>query len=257
MKKTPTIMKYVYGSLLPVLILIIWQVIGELRLLPPQLLPTPLGIGKSLIELTSNGVLVSNMGISIYRAAIGFMIGGSLGIVLGLIVGFYKVTELTLDPTLQMIRTVPHLAIMPLFVLWFGFGEFSKVLLIAMGAFFPIYLNTFLGIRGVDSKLFEVSRVLEFSKFKQMTKVILPAAMPNILLGVRLSLGTAWLSLIVAELMGANSGVGYMISDARQFAQTDVVFVGIVIFAAVGKITDSLVRKLELRLLRWRDSYNG
>ncbi|MFF2016874.1 ABC transporter permease [Paenibacillus sp. NPDC058177] len=257
MKTQKSYVKYVYGSLLPLLIVVVWQLIGELHLLPPQLLPTPLKIGRSFIDLLSSGVLLSNIGISIYRALIGFLIGGGLGIVFGLLVGFYKKTEWTLDPTLQMIRTVPHLAIMPLFILWFGFGEFSKVLLIAMGAFFPIYLNTYMGIRSVDSKLFEVSRILEFSRFKQITRLILPAAMPNLLLGIRLSLGTAWLSLIVAELMGANAGVGYMISDARQFAQTEVVFVGIVIFAGVGKLTDSLVRKLETRLLRWRDNYNG
>ncbi|RNB87235.1 ABC transporter permease [Brevibacillus fluminis] len=249
--------KYIYGIVLPVLILAVWQWIGVMQLLPPQMLPTPLAIAGTFVDLSINGILLDNLSISVYRAAIGFAIGGGLGLLTGMLVGFYRKTEYTLDPTLQMIRTVPHLAIMPLFILWFGFGEFSKVLLIAKGAFFPLYLNTFLGIRAVDSKLFEVSRVLEFSKFNQVTKVILPAAMPNILLGVRLSLGMAWLSLIVAELMGANAGVGYMISDARQFAQTDVVFVGIVIFAVVGKLTDSLVRKLEDRLLRWRDNYNG
>jgi sulfonate transport system permease protein len=257
MRNNKSYMKYIYGSLLPIIILAVWQLIGELHLLPPQLLPTPIKIAKSFVTLLANGVLLSNIGISIYRALIGFLIGGGLGIIFGLLVGFNKKTEWSLDPTLQMIRTVPHLAIMPLFILWFGFGEFSKVLLIGMGAFFPIYLNTFLGIRSVDSKLIEVSRVLEFSKFKQITRLILPAAMPNLLLGIRLSLGTAWLSLIVAELMGANSGVGYMISDARQFAQTEVVFVGIVIFASVGKLTDSLVRKLEIHLLRWSDSYKG
>ncbi|MGG3927098.1 ABC transporter permease [Metabacillus fastidiosus] len=249
--------KYIYGSILPIAILIIWQLIGSLQLMPPQLLPTPFEIGKSFVSLTSNGVLLSNLSISIYRAALGFLIGGGLGLLAGLIVGFSKKMEYSIDPTLQMIRTVPHLAIMPLFILWFGFDEFSKVLLIAKGAFFPIYLNTFLGIRGVDSKLFDVSRVLEFSRFKQITKLILPAAMPNILLGVRLSLGMAWLSLIVAELMGASAGVGYMVSDARQFAQTEIVFVGIVIFALVGKLTDSFVHKLENRILQWRDNYNG
>ncbi|MCR8635795.1 ABC transporter permease [Paenibacillus radicis (ex Xue et al. 2023)] len=249
--------KYMYGIILPAIILTIWQLVGSLHLVPPQLLPTPIQIFEAFITLIGDGVLLDNLSVSIYRAVVGFVIGGGLGLISGLLVGFFRKTEYTLDPTLQMIRTVPHLAIMPLFILWFGFGEFSKVLLIAKGAFFPLYLNTFLGIRGIDSKLFEVSRVLEFSRFKQVTKLILPSAMPNILLGLRLSLGMAWLSLIVAELMGANSGVGYMISDARQFAQTDVVFVGIVIFALVGKLTDSLVRKLEDRLLRWRDSYDG
>lgn len=156
-----------------------------------------------------------------------------------------------------MLRTVPHLAVTPLFILWFGFDEISKILLIALGAFFPVYINTFNGIRGVDAKLFEVARVLEFKWHQQMTKVIVPASLPNILLGIRLSLGIAWLGLVVAELMGSSSGVGYMIMDARQFSQTNKVFAGIIIFAVVGKLTDSFVRLLERKLLKWRNSYEG
>nr|WP_286174327.1 ABC transporter permease subunit [Pseudomonas sp. ISL-88] len=126
-----------------------------------------------------------------------------------------------------------------------------------MGAFFPVYINTFLGIRGVDAKLFDVARVLEFNWYQQMRKLILPASLPNILLGIRLSLGIAWLGLVVAELMGSSEGIGYMIMDARQFSQTNKVFVGIIIFAVVGKLTDSLVRILERKLLKWRNSYEG
>ncbi|TWK27563.1 putative aliphatic sulfonates transport permease protein SsuC [Bacillus licheniformis] len=172
-------------------------------------------------------------------------------------IGFSKIAEDYLDPSLQMLRTVPHLAVTPLFILWFGFDELSKVLLIALGAFFPVYINTFSGIRGVDSKLFDVARVLEFHWLKQVTKLILPASLPNILLGIRLSLGVSWLGLVVAELMGSSAGVGYMIMDARQFSQTDKVFVGILIFAAVGKLTDSFVRILEKKCLGWRNSYQG
>ncbi|MNI51125.1 putative aliphatic sulfonates transport permease protein SsuC [compost metagenome] len=126
-----------------------------------------------------------------------------------------------------------------------------------MGAFFPMYVNTFLGVRSVDSKLFEVAKVLEFSRYKQITTLVLPSALPNVLLGLRLSLSTAWLCLVVAELMGADQGVGYLIQDARSFMRTSVVFVGIFIFAFVGKLSDSLVRLLEGRLLKWRDSYKG
>lgn len=126
-----------------------------------------------------------------------------------------------------------------------------------MGAFFPMYVNTFLGVRNVDVKLFDVSRVLEFNRLQQVTKLVLPAALPNVLLGLRLSLSFAWLCLVVAELMGADSGVGYLIQDARSFMRTEVVFLGICLFAAVGKLSDSLVRVLENRLLRWQDSYRG
>ncbi|WP_445488128.1 ABC transporter permease [Niallia sp. 03133] len=245
------------GLVLPILILAVWQLAGNMQLVSSIVLPTPKDIALSFKDLIASGELWANLKISIWRAAVGFLLGGSIGIILGAIVGFSRKSEDYLDPSLQMLRTVPHLAVTPLFILWFGFGEISKILLISMGAFFPIYINTFQGIRGVDKKLFEVAKVLEFSPLKQMTKLILPAALPNILLGVRLSLGVAWLGLVVAELMGSTAGIGYMIMDARQFSQTSVVFVGIIIFAVVGKLTDSFVRLLETRLLRWRDSYQG
>jgi len=242
---------------IPIIILIIWQLVGVFGLVSKTVLPTPLDIFLAFQELIKTGELFGHVSISVFRAAAGFFIGGSLGIILGTIVGFSTRSEQYLDPSVQMLRTVPHLAVAPLFVLWFGFGETSKVLLIADGAFFPLYVNAFLGIRGVDSKLFDVARVLEFSKRKLITKLILPAALPNLLLGARLSLGVAWVSLVVAELMGSTEGIGYMIMDARQFSNTDIVFVGIIIFAFVGKFSDSLVRLLEVKFLRWRDNFKG
>ncbi|WP_416808434.1 ABC transporter permease [Bacillus thuringiensis] len=242
---------------IPVIILIIWQLAGVFGLVSKTVLPTPLDIFLAFQELIKIGELFGHLSISVFRAAAGFFIGGGLGIILGTIVGFSTRSEQYLDPSVQMLRTVPHLAVAPLFVLWFGFGETSKVLLIADGAFFPLYVNAFLGIRGVDSKLFDVARVLEFSKRKLITKLILPSALPNLLLGARLSLGVAWVSLVVAELMGSTEGIGYMIMDARQFSNTDIVFVGIIIFAFVGKFSDSLVRLLEVKFLRWRDNFKG
>ncbi|KOS27415.1 sulfonate ABC transporter permease [Bacillus anthracis] len=242
---------------IPIIILIIWQLAGVFGLVSKTVLPTPLDIFVAFQELIKTGELFGHLSISVFRAAAGFFIGGSLGIILGTIVGFSTRSEQYLDPSVQMLRTVPHLAVAPLFVLWFGFGETSKVLLIADGAFFPLYVNAFLGIRGVDSKLFDVARVLEFSKRKLITKLILPATLPNLLLGALLSLGFAWVSLVVAELMGSTEGIGYMIMDARQFSNTDIVFVGIIIFAFVGKFSDSLVRLLEVKFLRWRDGFKG
>jgi len=156
---------------------------------------------------------------------------------------------------MQMLRLIPQLAITPIFVLWFGFGETSKILLIATGAFFPLYLNTFMGIRHIDRQLFDVAKVLAFSRTKQLVRLAIPAALPSILMGLRLSLGVAWLSLVVAELIGPTSGIGYLMVDARTFTNTPVVFVGILIFAFVGLLTDSLVRLLERRFLHWRGSY--
>lgn len=245
------------GFILPVIIIIIWQLIGSLGWVTKTVLPTPWEIILAAKNLAVSGVLFTNMKVSIIRAACGFVIGGGLGLALGTLVGLSAKSESLLDPTLQMVRTIPHLAITPLFILWFGLGEESKILLIGLGAFFPLYVNTFLGIRKVDAKLFEVARILEFSKWKQIKLLIVPSALPNILLGIRLSLGAAWLSLVVAELMGSTAGLGYMLMDARQFSNTDIVFVGIIIFAIVGKLTDSLVRLMEKHFLKWQDTYKG
>lgn len=247
----------VRGSILPLILIAIWQYATWAGWISGTLLPSPYAIAVQGYELLISGELLHHLGISVARAATGFLLGGAIGLATGLAAGFLRPAEQAIDPMLQMLRTIPHLAITPLFILWFGIGETSKVLLIALGAFFPLYVNTFLGIRGVDRKLVEVARVLEFSRFEQIRLVILPGAMPNILLGVRLSMGVSWLGLVVAEMMGSGSGVGYLIQDARQFSVITIVFVGIVIFAAVGKLSDSLVRWLEKRLLKWRDNFSG
>lgn len=248
---------FLVGALLPVTLLVVWQLLGSLGLLSTLLFPPPLKIGGALMKLASSGELAEHLQVSLLRALAGFALGGGAGLIVGTLVGLFRKTEKALDPTVQMIRMVPHLAIAPLFVLWFGIGELSKVLLIATGAFFPLYINTFLGIRNLDNKLFEVARVLGFSRGKQIVKLVLPAALPNILLGVRISLGVSWLGLVVAEIMGSTSGIGYLMSEARQFSKTPIVFVGILVFAAVGKLTDSLVRWLERLSLQWRDHYQG
>lgn len=248
---------FLLGALIPIGLLVGWQVSGELGYISTLLFPTPLTIIEAFGKLLETGELAEHLLISVTRAALGFLLGGSLGLILGVLVGLFRQTERALDPSVQMLRMIPHLAVAPLFVLWFGIGEESKVLLIAKGAFFPLYINTFLGIRNVDNKLFDVAKVLQFSRFKQVVGLALPASMPNILLGLRLSLAVAWLGLVVAELMGSTSGIGYLMSDARQFNKTPIVFVGIIIFAVVGKLTDSFVRLLERRLIKWRDSYKG
>lgn len=250
-------MRATLGSLLPIAVLALWELMSRTGMLNPLLFPPPTSIFHDFYEIVASGELMRHLGISVMRAVLGFALGGGLGLVTGLLVGLSRRVEYALDPSVQMLRTVPLLAVTPLFILWFGFGELSKVLLISMGAFFPLYVNSFLAVRNVDAKLFDVARVLEFSRYHLLTKVVLPAAMPNVLLGMRLSLSTAWLCLVVAELMGAEQGVGYLIQDARAYMKTGVVFVGIFIFAVVGKVTDSLVRQLEARLLKWQDSYRG
>ncbi|USB32335.1 ABC transporter permease [Paenibacillus sp. YPG26] len=245
------------GLLLPLTLLVVWQIAGSAGLLNPILLPAPSDIWEEFRSMLLSGELLSNLGISTWRVVAGFLMGGGLGLAAGLWVGFSYKAERLLNPSLQMLRTLPHLAIAPLFILWFGFGEESKLLLIAKGSFFPLYINTFLGIRSVDNKLFDVAKVLEFSRMQMITRLILPASLPNILLGTRLSLGVAWIGLVVAEMMGSTSGIGFMINDARSMSLTTVMFVGIVVFAIVGKLSDSLVLLVERRLLRWRDSFQG
>lgn len=249
--------KQLHGWLVPSLLLVIWQVAGGFGWISEKMLPTPLVIATQFVELIISGELIDHLEISLFRAMLGFILGGLIGLFLGLSTGVGKMAERTLDPTLQMLRTVPILALIPLFILWFGVGEFSKVLMISLGAFFPMYVNTFLGIRNVDLKLYEVSRIFQYTRWQQLIRLIIPAALPNILLGIRLSLGVSWLVLVVAEMMGTSAGLGYMIQDARAYSQTDIVFVGIILFAVIGKLSDSIVRVLESKWLRWRDTFKG
>ncbi|MGX4583278.1 ABC transporter permease [Paenibacillus chitinolyticus] len=248
---------FALGAVLPVLVLIVWQAAGDLGWISTFFLPTPLMIGAALRELAVSGELTEHVGISLWRALTGFLLGGSLGLLFGLLTGYFRKAEQLLDPTLQMIRLVPHLAAAPLIILWFGFGETSKTLIIANGAFFPLYIHTYLGIRSVDNKLFDVAKVLRFSPYKQLLRLIIPASLPNILLGLRLSLAVSWLGLVVAELIGSQSGIGFLINFAKQNSATEIIFVGVILFAVVGKLVDTFVRLLEAKLLQWRDSFEG
>lgn len=249
--------RFLAGAAIPVLLFVLWQLAGDLKLISTVFLPTPYMIAAELGGLLQTGELASHLGISVGRAAAGFAIGGSLGLLLGIAAGLSRSTEQLIDPSVQMLRMVPHLAIAPLIILWFGFGETSKIAIIANGAFFPLYVNTVLGIRSVDNKLFEVASVLSFSRFKQIVRLILPAALPNILLGLRISLAVSWLGLVVAELIGSQSGIGFLINIGKQNGVTELIFVGIIIFAVVGKLIDSVVRLFERRWLQWRDTYEG
>ncbi|MFD2330996.1 ABC transporter permease [Cohnella sp. GCM10020058] len=249
--------RWTHGWLLPLVVLAVWELAADLGWVSASMLPAPSTIAAAFVRLAASGELETHLRVSLIRAGGGFLLGGATGLLLGLFTGLGKWAERTLDPTIQMIRTVPLLAVIPLFILWFGVGELSKWLLIGLGSFFPLYFHTFLGVRSADFKLYEVARTLRFSRIQLLTKLVLPAALPNILLGVRLSSGVAWLMLAVAEMMGASAGVGYMIQDARVYAQTDIVFVGILLFALVGKLCDSGVRLLERRWLRWRHTHKG
>ncbi|MBB3126689.1 sulfonate transport system permease protein [Paenibacillus rhizosphaerae] len=246
-----------WASVIPVVVVVLWQWAGGAGWISPEFMPTPWVILNSLIHLVASGDLAYHIGVSIQRTLLGFAIGGLLGLVLGCFTGMFRKAEYLLDPSIQVLRLVPHLAIAPLIILWFGFGETSKIAIIISGSFFPMYINTYAGIRQVDGKWFEVGRVLEFKPYQRFTRLIVPGALPSILLGVRLSLAVSWISLVVAELVGSTAGIGFMINEAKQNSDTPVIFVGILIFAVVGKLIDSLVRLLERRWLHWRDAYRG
>ncbi|NOU92772.1 ABC transporter permease subunit [Paenibacillus sp. LMG 31456] len=248
---------FAIGSILPVLIVVMWQVLGDLGVFSSSFLPTPISIASEFQKLILSGELVQHLSISLQRALVGFLIGGVLGLVFGIFVGFAQRLEFMLDPSFQMLRMIPHLALAPLIILWFGFGEVSKIFIIANGAFFPMYINTFIGIRNVDRKFFEVAQVLNFSKTKQIFRLILPASLPGILLGLRLSVSISWLGLVVAELIGSQAGIGFLINYGKQTSSVELIFVGVIIFAVIGKLVDSGVRLLESKWLSWRDSFQG
>jgi sulfonate transport system permease protein len=182
----------------------------------------------------------------------GLGIAVATGTTLALLAGLSRLGEDLVDPPLQMARTMPFLALVPLFILWFGIGETPKVALVALGATFPIYLNLFAGIRGADPKLLEVGATLGLSRGALIRHVILPAALPNFLTGLRYAIGVAWLSLVVGEQINAESGIGYLMMDARDFLRTDIIMVGLAVYALLGLASDQGVRTLERTALAWR-----
>ncbi|KJK42109.1 ABC transporter permease [Lentzea aerocolonigenes] len=221
-------------------------------MLPPDKLASPLTVLESAGELIADGQLGEAFAVSLGRVFFGFLIGGVIGVLLGLAAGLSRWGETLLDPPVQMLRTLPHLGLIPLFILWFGIGEEPKLALVAAGVAFPLYLNLHAGIRQTDPGLVEAARVLGYSSFERIVHVVLPSAVPQSLVGLRIALGTAWLSLIVGEQINADAGLGFLINNAREFLRTDVVVVGLVVYALLGLTTDALVRLLERRVLRWQ-----
>jgi sulfonate transport system permease protein len=243
--------------LLPVLLLIVWQGTSAFGLLSTRILPAPWDVLKAFVTLAQSGELWTHMRISTVRALSGFAIGGGLGLLLGLLTGTLRSAETLLDSTLQMIRNIPPLALIPLVILWFGIDEAAKLFLVSLGVFFPIYTNTFHGIHSVDKGLIEMGRSYGLSRWGLYREVILPGALPSILVGVRFSLGFMWVILIVAETISAQAGIGYMTMNAREFLQTDVVLVGILLYALLGKVADVAARGMERVALRWHPHYQN
>ncbi|MCW2254337.1 sulfonate transport system permease protein [Providencia alcalifaciens] len=241
--------------MLPIMLLIIWQLSVSSGWLSNRILPEPLQVISAGWGLIKSGELWTNMAISTLHASVGFIIGGSIGLILGLITGLSRLGETLLDSSIQMIRNVPHLALIPLVILWFGIDERAKIFLVALGTFFPIYLNTLHGIKHLDRGLIEMARSYGLHGYSLFHHVIFPAALPSILVGVRFSLGLMWLTLIVAETISANAGIGYLAMNAREFLRTDIVVFTIIVYALLGKTADWLTYLLEVVLLRWHPAW--
>ena len=243
--------------LLPLALLALWQVGAATGWIASRVLPAPLDVLRAAVALAESGELWTHVQVSAGRALTGLAIGGGLGLVLGLITGSVRWAETLLDTTVQMVRNIPALALIPLVILWFGIDEASKLFLIAVSVFFPIYLNTFHGIRSVDPGLIEMGRTYGLSRWQLYRQIVLPGALSSILVGLRFSLGLMWVILIVAETISAQAGIGYLTMNAREFLQTDIVLVGILLYALLGKLADWFAKGLERWWLRWHPGYQG
>jgi sulfonate transport system permease protein len=240
------------GVLGPLFILLAWTIVAHLKLAPETLLVPPSVVFDSFIELLKGDVLGPNLLISLERVAKGFLVGASLGFVFGTFMGMSKLVDDLVSPITRTIRQVPLLGWMPLIVLWFGIGELSKVVFIAIGAFFPTMLNTYSGIRGVSREYLEVGKVYQLSHFRQLCLIIIPAALPSIVTGVRLSMSISWMMVVGAEMISANSGIGQMMTVARDMFRTDIVMVGIIVIGAIGFLIDVVIKKVEAGIIRWQ-----
>ena len=237
---------------LPILLLLLCEYLVRAEIIEPYLLPAPTSLWQSFVELAQTD-LIQHIWASTWRVFLGFTIGAGLGLFFALLVGLNKQLEAFLEPSFSAIKSIPSLAWIPLLLLWLGIDEGSKITLIAIGAFFPVYTNTVAGIQGVDRKLYELAKVYQLKYHQMVQQVIIPAASPNILIGLRNSLSLSWMFMIAAELIAATQGIGYLLSDGRETSRPDIVIIAIILLAILGKISDTLMRHIETWLLRWRD----
>jgi sulfonate transport system permease protein len=241
----------------PVALVLLWHVLSVTGVLPGEVLAGPSTVLSSAAALIETGELQEAMWVSLSRALTGLAIGGTIGVTLAVISGLFRLGEDMVDATMQMMRTVPNVALIPLLIIWFGIGEAPKIALIALATAFPLYLNVYAGIRNVDQSLIEVGRTLGLSRMAMIGNVVLPGALPSALVGLRYSLGIAWLALVFGEQINATAGIGYLMANAREFFQTDVIVVCLVVYALLGLAVDFTVRTLEKVFLSWRPAFNG
>lgn len=244
------------GLAVPVAILLMLEIAVRIGWVQSYQMPAPSEIATTLTDL-ADGALWKHIGASLTRVLSGFVIGAAVALVFAAWVGLSREAEAYLEPTFAGLRSIPSLAWVPLLLLWLGIGETSKVVLIAIGAFFPVYLNGVAAIRSVDRKLVEVGQMYRFSPRQMIVHVFLPAALPGLFTGLRSGLSLSWMFLVAAELIAATKGLGYLLSDGRETSRPDIVLAAIIVLAVLGKLTDGVLAMLERRLLSWRDTFKG
>jgi len=249
-RRVPSLVAWI----LPAAIVALWWGSVELGVFAAYQLPPPPVVLDSALGMWRRGLLQQDILATVVRVTEGFAIGSLVAVLLGTLTGLWRRGEEAFEPTLQALRTVPTLAWAPLLLLWLGIDEPPKLTLVAIGAFFPTYVNLVAGIKGVDRKLVEVARVYNLSDLEIARRVVLPASLPSLLTGLRLGATQAWLFVVVAEFFGAATGLGFRLTDSQQSTRVDLMFVALVILAILGKLTDSLIRAVERRLLSWQDT---
>nr|WP_242027800.1 MULTISPECIES: ABC transporter permease [unclassified Limnothrix] len=245
------------GGILPVALLLTWEILSRLSIFPENLMPAPSVVLLTLWQLTVDGQLFGHIGITLYRVLLGFLIGGGLATIIGALTGYFRVFHQLCDPLLQALRSIPSLAWVPLFILWLGIQEPSKIALIAVGVFFPVYLNLMTGVREVDRKLVEVGKVYRLSDWESIVRVFIPATLPAYLVGLRSGLGLGWMFVVAAEIMGVSQGLGFLLVDGQATGRPSIILGSILLFAIIGKTTDLILLIFGKRLLYWQDVYGS
>lgn len=243
--------RWLLGFVVPALVVVAWHALVVTGVFGTHQLPEPLRIVETLYGMAASGELWGHVAITIQRVVFGVLLGVGVGIVLGTVTGLYGLANDLLDPLLQSLKNIPSLAWVPLFLLWFGIGEWAKVLLIAVGAFFPVYLNLSTGIGNVDEELLEVVEVYDLGRIESLRTVVFPAALPSLLVGIRGGVGLAWMFVVAAELIAASQGIGFLMSDGRVLARPDIIIGSIVLFAFFGNLSDLAVKEVEKRVVTW------
>ncbi len=245
------------GLIVPIILVMLWETASRLGWVAPNLLPAPSTVLGTIADLAKTGDLWKHIGITLYRVFLGFAIGVGFATILGAITGYSRLIHDLIDPLMQSLRSIPSLAWVPLFLLWMGIQETPKIALIAVGVFFPVYLNLMSGIQSVDRKLVEVGKIYRLNGFQLIQRVFLPATIPAYIVGLRSGLGLGWMFVVAAELMGASQGLGFLLVDGQTTGRPELALASILLFAGLGKITDGAIAWLSKRFLSWQDVYTS